>query len=117
MTLQDEQAPIDRAICDAMGSSTPDHWTVIVLHLERYSDSKVGEVSLQLSSPEGYPPVMPDAALFEAVAQLDELFDRYGRRFTRATYRVELLADSWKWQVELNHEPPRPNPRPTGRST
>src|SRR4051812_42885654 len=34
-TLQEEQPPIDRAICDAMVASTPEDWNIIELNLER----------------------------------------------------------------------------------
>jgi hypothetical protein len=59
-TLQDEQPPFDRAVCDAMVASTPDTWRVTVLTLERRPGvTAVGQLEHSLTSPEGHLPVMP----------------------------------------------------------
>jgi hypothetical protein len=104
-TLQDEQPPFDRAVCDAMVASTPDTWGVIVLTLERTpGTTAVGQLEHSLSSPEGHPPVMPADALYEATYRLDELFHRHGRPFRRAVYRVELLPDSWRYTADFGYD-------------
>lgn len=108
--LQDEQPLCDRAVCDGMVSSTPEDWNVIVLTLERTAEAKVGELLHSLSSPEGHAPASPDETLFEATRKLDELFDRHSKRFTRAVYTVELLADSWKYRAEFDYGPPGQHP-------
>mgnify|MGYP001123463962 CR=1 FL=1 len=103
-TLQDEQAPIDRAICDAMVSSTPDTWNVITLTLTRTISSDIGAFAHSLSSPEGLPPVAPDDSVFQATFELDKLFDRYGKRFSKAVYTVELFQDSWRYHAEFSYD-------------
>jgi hypothetical protein len=110
--LQDEQPPFDRAICDAMVASTPDDWSVIVLTIERPDGTTaVGELSHSLSSPGHNRPAMPDDSLYGATYRLDELFQRHGGLFRRAVYRVELLADSWRYTADFEYDAPQPNPR------
>ena len=109
-SITEDQPPYDRAVCDGMVSSAPENWNVIVLHLERTEGAEIGALLHSLESPEGHPPVAPDEALFEATYKLDDLFARHGRRFTKATYRVELFEDSWKFHVDFNYGPPRPHP-------
>jgi hypothetical protein len=105
-TLQDEQPPFDLAVCDAMVASTPDTWNVIVLTLERpKGTTEVGALEHSISSPEGLPPVLPDASLYDATYRLDELFQRHGAMFRRAVYRVELLPDSWRYRAEFEYDP------------
>jgi len=98
-----EQQPYDRAICDGMVSSTPENWKVIVLRLERTAQAPIGQLLHTLESPEGHPPVAPDADLLEATYRLDALLARRGSRFTTATYRVELSKESWKFEIKFDH--------------
>jgi hypothetical protein len=106
-TLQDEQPPFDRAVCDAMVASTPDDWNIIVLTIERPERStSIGELSHSISSPEQHPPVMPDDSLYDATYRLDELFQRHGGVFRRAVYRVELFPDSWNYTADFEYDEP-----------
>jgi hypothetical protein len=106
-TLQDEQPPFDRAVCDAMVASVPESWSVIVLTLERSQDAtSIGDLGHSISSPEGHPPVMPDDSLYDATYRLDELFQRYGGIFRRAVYQVELFADSWQYTAKFEYDQP-----------
>jgi hypothetical protein len=106
-TLQDEQPPFDRAVCDAMVASTPDDWDVIVLTIERPAGATaVGELAHSISSPDHRRPVMPDDSLYEATYRLDELFRRHGAVFRRAVYRVELSPDSWRYRAEFGYDEP-----------
>lgn len=106
-TLQDEQPPYDRAVCDAMVASTPDDWSVIVLTLERPAGSTaIGELSHSITSPDHPQPAVPDDSLYEATYRLDELFQRYGAVFRRAEYRVELSPDSWRYTAQFWYDDP-----------
>ena len=106
-TLQEEQPPIDRAVCDAMVASTPDDWNVIVLTIERPEGvTEVGQLEHSLSSPHHHQPAFPDDSLFEATYRLDELFQRHGGLFRRAVYRVELSADSWQYTADFEYDRP-----------
>lgn len=100
----DEQTPIHQAICDAMIASTPETWNIIELYLERTAaTTQIGDLTHSISSPEGFPPVMPDDSLYDATYRLDELFHRYHATFHRAVYRVELLPDSWSFTVKFGY--------------
>jgi hypothetical protein len=104
-TLQDEQPPFDRAVCDAMVASARDTWNVIVLTLERcVGNTAVGQMEHALSSPEGHAPVMPHDSLYEATYRLDKLFRRHGGMFRRAVYRVELLSDKWRYTADFEYD-------------
>ena len=109
MNQHEEQKNIDRAICDAMVLSVPDNWNTIILTIERFIESNIGELSHSISSPEGFIAVMPDDSLYDATFELDKLFDRNGKRFTNAIYTVTLYEDSWKYKAEFSYEPPRVN--------
>jgi hypothetical protein len=106
-TLQDEQSPFDRAICDAMVASTPEDWNVIVLELERpEGKTGLGDFLHSLRSPEGRPAVMPDDSIYDATFRLDELLRRYGGFLRRATYTVTLSSDSWSYKADFEYGQP-----------
>jgi hypothetical protein len=110
--LQDEQPSFDRVVCDALVASTPDDWSVIVLTIERPEGATaVGELSHSISSPDHNQPAFPDDSLYEATYRLDELFQQHGALFRRAVYRVELLADSWRYTADFEYDPPKPKAR------
>jgi len=105
--LQEEQPPFDRAVCDAMVASTPDDWNIITLTIERPEGAtNVGELTHSISSPDHNLLTIPDDSLYEATYRLDELFQRHGGVFRRAVYRVELLADSWRYTAEFEYDEP-----------
>lgn len=107
-TLQEQQAPIDAAIVNAMIESTPETWTHIVLTLCRTSGSaegQLGSFSHELSSPEGHPSVVPADSLFDATYALDELIERVGRRrLEKAVYTAALKENGWTYQVEFSYQ-------------
>jgi hypothetical protein len=109
--LQEEQAPIDRAIAEAMVQSVPELWNRIVLELARPNDETgIGHFTHALSSPEGYPTVTPVAELFSATYRLDELFQRHRAVFTRAVYEVTLKPESWSWRASFEYSSNAGNP-------
>lgn len=106
-TLQEQQPPFDRAICDAMVASTPEDWKVIVLELQRpEGKSGVGEFLHVIRSPEGRPPVIPADSLYEATFRLDELLRKYGSFLRRATYTVTMSSNSWRFQADFEYAQP-----------
>lgn len=104
-SLQEEQPPFDRAVCDAMAASTPADWNVIVLTIKRpIGATNIGELSHSISSPDRNRPAMPDESLYEATYRLDELFRRHGLVFRWAVYRVELSPGSWRYTAEFGYD-------------
>lgn len=88
-------------------------WNIIVLTIDRPEGATVvGDLSLSLSSPDHNRSAIPGDALYVATYRLDELFHRHGGLFRRAVYRVELLADSWRYMADFEYDPP---PSPAGR--
>jgi len=57
----------------------------------------------EIVSPEGHPPVVPEASLFEATYRLDDLLQQHGGIFKKATYRVDLYANEWKYQADFEY--------------
>jgi hypothetical protein len=107
-SIPERQAPIDRAIVNAMIESTPETWQEIVLTLERmeYSTevSSIGNFSHELTSPEGYPPVCPTDSLFEATYRLDELLQSSGNhRLSKAIYSAKAVGDNWSFHADYEY--------------
>ena len=101
-SLQDLQAPLDRAIVDAMIASTPENWSHIVLTLRRPAeDRKVGHFTHELSSPVGLPPVAQDDALFDATYRLDELLQARGALLSRAVYEVHFTEGQGRFTASF----------------
>ena len=98
------QAPIDRAIVDAMIASTPESWSHIVLTLLRPAeDSDVGHFTHDLSSPAGLPPVAPDDALFDATYRLDALLQGSGALVTKAVYEVHFTEGHGRFTASFEY--------------
>jgi hypothetical protein len=104
-TLQEQQAPIDAAIINAMIASTPETWKVIRLVLERKTGSSaMGQFRHELLSPEGHPPVGPDIDLFEATYKLDSLLQAHGGILLRAEYTAQEQDGNWSYKSKFEYE-------------
>lgn len=101
-TLQEQQAPIDQAIVNAMIESTPEDWTDIVLTLIRRGPA-LGEFAFELLSPQGYPPVMPVDSLYSLGRQLDEVTQRHGGVIVKATYSAKCVDERWTFEARFEH--------------
>jgi hypothetical protein len=89
--LQDEEAPIDRAIALALAACIPPESDEIVMTLDRSEGNRaIGDFVHEFKTRTGHPPLLPDMKLYEATYQLDELFQRHGALFVRAVYTVRL---------------------------
>lgn len=104
-SLQEQQAPIDMAIVNAMIESTPDTWQEIVLILVRKpGPSSIGNFTHELSSPEGYPPAGATDRLYEATYRLDDLIQGTGNApILKAIYRAKAVGGSWSYQIEFEY--------------
>jgi hypothetical protein len=104
-SLQDEQPPFDRAVCDAMVASTPEDWNIIVLEIDRPEGvTNIGQLEHSITSPDHRGSPMPDDSLYEATYRLDELFQRHGGVFRKAVYQVELSSDSWRYTANFEYD-------------
>jgi len=103
-SLQTLQAPLDRAIVDAMIASTPEDWSHIVLTIHRPIGSReVGHFTHELSSPSGLPPVAPDVSLFEATYRLDELLQSHGAHLSKAVYDVHYAEGQGRFTASFEY--------------
>lgn len=105
LSLQEQQAPIDMAIVNAMIESTPETWHEIVLTLVRKPGSSgIGGFTHELSSPEGYPPVGAAESLYEATYRLDDLLQGTAeRQISKAVYRAKSVGESWSFNAEFEY--------------
>jgi len=98
------QAPIDRAIVDAMIASTPENWSHIVLTLMRPADDRdVGHFTHELSSSAGLSAVVPDDSLFEATYRLDALLQGSGALLTKAVYEVHVADGHGRFTASFEY--------------
>lgn len=104
-SLQEQQAPIDTAIVNAMIESTPETWHEIILTLVRKpGSSSIGGFTHELSSPEGYPPVGAADSLYEATYKLDDLLQgKAEKRISKAVYRVKSVGERWSFNAEFEY--------------
>lgn len=104
-SLQEQQAPIDAAIVNAMIESTPETWQEIVLTLVRSEASNsIGDFTHELSSPEGFPPVGPVGSLLEATYKLDELFQLTSKlRLAKAVYVAKAVGNNWSYHADFQY--------------
>jgi hypothetical protein len=76
-TLQEEQPPFDRAVCNALLASTPDDWTIIIPSLKRpEGESRVGQLRHSIFRATHGGLLTPDDLLYQATYRLDDLFQR-----------------------------------------
>jgi hypothetical protein len=95
------QAPLHRAMADAMVASVPQTWNEIVMTFRRTE----GGFRISLYSPEGHPPTisqLDEDALDAAIENIDETWARYGVRFDRVRYHVSLKPDSWSYNFAFD---------------
>jgi len=105
MTLQAEETSIDQEIANELIELTPDWWDSAVLEVTYSSEQGVETYSHEISSPEKHKDVVfPSEMLFDATHRLSMLFQRYGRRWHKAIFEVQLQEDrSWKYTVRFEY--------------
>lgn len=103
--IQEQQAPIDMAIVNAMIESTPETWQEIVLTLVRKpGPPSIGGFTHELSSPEGYSPVGAADSLYEATYRLDDLLQgKVEKLISKAVYRAKSVGESWSFNAEFEY--------------
>ena len=82
-----EEERLHTAICEALLESIPEHWTTAKLEIWRESATS-DDLLHSISSPEGYPPVMPVDDLYPHTITLDMLLDGGGGRLRHATFTI-----------------------------
>jgi len=108
-SIQEQQAPIDKAIVNAMIESTPESWDVIVLTLSRapvtQEQNFVGSFLHELTSPQDTRPCGPCDSLFEATFRLDQLLRSNGSVLRSAVYKATNNGTEWSFDAEFKYEP------------
>jgi hypothetical protein len=102
--LQDEEAPIDRAIVAALVTCIPPEASEIVMTLERPAGRRaIGDLVHEFETPTGHAPLLPETELYEATYQLDDLFQRHGALFVRAVYTVRLDNNRTRFTAKFQY--------------
>lgn len=105
-TLQEQQAPIDRLIVNALISATPDWWSSAVIEIERIEEPGGIETLRQvIISPEMHNDLVSSTPeLHEAIIALADLFRGMGVVWSKAVYQIELLPDgNWKYSGRFEY--------------
>jgi hypothetical protein len=111
--LQERQRLIDAELVQAMIESTPESWVQIVLTLTRSRPTdlpvdaarpgQLGGLFLELSSPEGYPPVGGTDSLSQAVCKLDDMLRGAHGLLVKAVYVATQENGEWKYHAEYEY--------------
>lgn len=109
-TLQDEQKPIDIAIVNGIVASTPEHWTKIVMEVNRHVQGDGSDsMTILIGSPEGHGDlVKPSALLVSSLHELLQLFKRHGTPWSKVTYRL-IDAGQGQWNFRAQFQYPAPS--------
>jgi hypothetical protein len=99
-----EHQVVYQEIADALFASVPDSWTAIHLSLERAGPEPGGFLH-SITSPQGFPPVVPVPELYDATLKLDELLQNDGGTLRAAAFRLNWddASEAWTFQVEFNY--------------
>lgn len=105
MTLQEQQAPIDRRLVSALIEATPETWNAAALHVVRTDDGQNEKMQIEISSPEGFSDLI-DATeeIYEALYALSDCFRVHGKMWSELKYVAELSPDGdWKFEASFTY--------------
>lgn len=110
MTLEAQQAPIDRAVVQALIGSIPEDWEAASMMVLRVEEASGERLSVEISS-DDHPdrPVMPDDAIFEALYRSVDCFRQYGTGKVWRSVRYEVSSNAegnWRYNVQFGYDTP-----------
>jgi len=102
-TLQDEQAPIDKAIADELIVATPEWWASAQLEVSATSPNEAGEsLRYTISNPDGLQDrVEPTPELRQPVERLAGVFGKRGHPWRYVRYTARQLPNSEDWDCDI----------------
>lgn len=104
-SIQDQQAPIDLAIVNALIAATPETWNSARMEAERFDEGKTERFRIVITSPEGRKEVIaPTDELTSGLIKLSDLYRMHGRLWKKVIYSVEQQPDqSWKFAAQFTY--------------
>ena len=110
MTLEAQQAPIDRSIVQSLINTIPEDWEAASMRVLRIDDETGERLSVEISN-DAHPdrPVMPDNAIFEELFRSADCFRRHGEGKVWRSLRYDLSTNAqgnWRYQVQFGYDDP-----------
>jgi hypothetical protein len=104
-TLQDEQAPIDRQIVEAVIDLLPETWESANLTVNRHREGENEKLSIAVTSPEGHKDlILPEQHIYDLLYQLIDCFARHGRVWNQVKYALTLDDDdNWHFIIDFKY--------------
>ena len=104
MNLQEKQAPIDRAIVEALIAATPETWNSALMVVERRDEGPNEKMSIEITSPERHKDLVgPTDEIYEGLYRLSDCFRKQGKVWRAVRYQVNL-APTGDWKFEVSFE-------------
>ena len=104
-SLQEQQAPIDRQIVEALIAATPETWNSAEMVVERQQAGSQEKMVIVISSPDGHKDLIgPTDDIYEALYKLSDVFLKAGKPWTKVEYWVGLDDQGqWKYRVQFSY--------------
>lgn len=105
-TLQELEGPIDEAIVREVIAATPEWWQAAVLEVTcTKAPGDMEGMAHMITSPQGHRDVVqPTDEILDLTHQLLDLFARFGKRWRKVTYRIEMTADgNWNYVADFDY--------------
>jgi hypothetical protein len=97
------QAPLDRAVANALIAATPERWSSASLVVDREEDGSQERMSIVITSPEGRPePVGPTDEIYSSLYALVDHFRERGTIWRSASCFVSQDENGdWKYSIQF----------------
>src|SRR5262249_10351668 len=101
MTLQEEQARIDRRIASALIEATPESWDAAEMSVRRTESHDAERMEIEIANPKAlHDPVGPTEEIYVALYARSDCFRAHGAAWRDARYSVSLKENGeWAFQA------------------
>jgi len=102
MTLQGEQAPIERRIASALIEATPESWDAAEMRVRRIENDDRERMQIEITNPRGSRELVgPTEEIYAALYALSDCFRAHGAVWREVQYSV-TLKDTGDWQFQIS---------------
>jgi hypothetical protein len=104
-SLQELQAPVEKALIEAVLEEIPLSWRSFCLEISGERLRNPGELSFSLTNLDGLPPVGIDveSPVFVYAAELDALLNSRGGVISKLVYSAREAEDGWRWKCKYEY--------------
>lgn len=103
MSLQEQQAPIDRRVILALIEATPETWRAAEMSVIRSDDGANEKMIIEITSPEGRGDMVgATEEIYQALYELSDCFRVFGKIWKEVRYNTVLDSDNnWKYSYNF----------------